>query len=152
MATCEHATVTSIQPVTPTAQGEIPAQFRPGFAHWIFVVGVVVNYDWKQRYTMDLALYRPGYELVVIESWGSLDRVVWNPALTIEAQMKTLDNLFPISEPDLQHASGTEREVMLFIGSEYARLAALTQSREPGNEQLQEQLLKKAQACRDMSK
>jgi len=68
--------------------------------------------------SVGLRLYRPGFELIEIKSWGRADKIDWKVAAGLEVQEGALDKLFPVDG----HTSG--KEAFLFGASEYERLAA----------------------------
>jgi hypothetical protein len=80
-----------------------------------------------------LRLYRPGYELMLVNPADEAGSTKWKPVLTIQAQMRALDLLFdlgaqPISvtlEPG--SVAPAHRDALRFGASEYDRLALLVQ-------------------------
>jgi hypothetical protein len=112
-------------PVTPT--GTVPAQIKSSLSYGFVYPILVVNAFIHTSHSLALRLYRPGYELVEIESWDQVDRVVWKPVADLETQEKVLDALLA-NELFVGSSSAAHRDVLRFGVAEYTRLAAATQS------------------------
>jgi hypothetical protein len=141
--------ITSIRLVKPNSAGDVPPQLRAGWAHYLFVVGIALNFDWKQYYTMDLALYRPGYDLVIVDSWHRPANVEWKPATSLEDQLSALETLMP-SFPLNQYSRTLEptfaqSEEKRFLESEYVRLAKIAQQTQPFEAGLHQRILQRIQ-------
>jgi hypothetical protein len=115
-------------------------------AQWEFDKGWIWNcvtqtYKGRTSHTLVMRLYRPGYQLIEVDSWKSLDHPVWKEAKTLEDQEKALDDLVSTTGPrpnpfvpaipgriNLDNlAGGTTSEghknVLLYAATEYDRLA-----------------------------
>ena len=68
-----------------------------------------------------IVLYRPGYDLVLIEPWERRKTIDWKPAVSIAAQVKAVDDLASPSP-----FSRAQRRENLFVADEYERLARLS--------------------------
>jgi len=72
-----------------------------------------------------IVLYRPGYDLVVLQPWESKKTIDWKPATSIAAQARAVDDLVaavPFS-PEQQREK-------LFVAEEYERLARMSEDSE----------------------
>jgi hypothetical protein len=115
-------------PVTNT--DEVPAQIKPSVTYGFVVIGIVLNYLTHTSHSIALRLYRPGYELVEIASWQRVNRVPWKRAADLEAQVKTLESLFPFGQLEAGSKSAAHRDALLFGASEYERLATIARSQD----------------------
>jgi hypothetical protein len=103
-----------------------------------FYVYSVLSYPCYISHSLGLKLYRPGYELVELDSWEQPGKIVWNEAPDLASQEKVLDKLF-LMKPDERwddltsasdkclspgSASPEHQRVLLFAAAEYERLAS----------------------------
>jgi hypothetical protein len=80
--------------VLPDSDGGIPARTRFSLDKKYIVVGLVEGFHLVgEAHRMLLRLYRPGYELVELESWQTIDQVQWRPAKDWASQEKAIDGL-----------------------------------------------------------
>jgi hypothetical protein len=117
--------------ITPVADGRVPAQSRLTFEHGYFLL-----FQFGNRHTTLVRLYRPGYWLVELNSWESPDQVSWNPT-DWGGQVLALENLLdrprltPPSVPTAHRfrewpqapTSPAEERARDFAAAEYERLA-----------------------------
>lgn len=112
-----------------TKSGTVAAQFKPSFRNGIYLFMGVLNYDFGQGRHLALRAYRPGFELVEIESMEQFERIDWIPAEDLAAQEQALDSLVTIEryvDYMIQaegSSSAAHREALLFGAAEYERLA-----------------------------
>jgi hypothetical protein len=69
-----------------------------------------------------IVLYRPGYDLVVIQPWERRKTIDWKPAVSIAAQERAVDDLISAAP-----FSPAQRRENLLVADEYARLARLSE-------------------------
>jgi hypothetical protein len=125
--------------------GEIPAQFKLSVSYGLLIPILVANALTHTSHSVSVRLYRPGYELVEINSWEKGTRISWKAIHDVEGQEKTLDRLF--SWPlEAGSTSTGNRNALLFGAAEYARLTASAPSRE-----LQARLAEKARTLREQA-
>jgi hypothetical protein len=112
-------------PVMPT--GEIPAQIEPSLSYGFLIPILVVNALTDTSHSVSVRLYRPGYDLVEVQSWEKPPQLAWKAVPDVEGQEKTLDKLitWPL-EPG--SATPAHRKALFFGAQEYARLAAIAPS------------------------
>lgn len=78
------------------------------------------------EHSLKIVLYRPGYELVVLNPWEIRKAIDWKPATSIAAQEQAVDGLVAAAP-----FSPTQRRENLFVAEEYARLARMSENNEP---------------------
>ena len=69
-----------------------------------------------------IVLYRPGYDLVVIQSWERRKTIDWKPAVSIAAQERAVDDLVSAAP-----FSPAQRRENSFVADEYERLAGMSE-------------------------
>jgi hypothetical protein len=106
-------------PVTQTE--EVPTQLKPGLTYGYYVFGVAVNFPVETNHSVVLRLYRPGYQLVEIQSWETVNAIAWKPALDWLAKRQAIEALVRFAGPG--SLSPANRAAILFAASEYERLA-----------------------------
>jgi hypothetical protein len=106
-------------PVTQTE--EVPAQLKPAVTYGYYVFGVAVNFPVETNHSVVLRLYRPGYQLVEIQSWETVDAIAWKPAADWVARREAIEALVRSAGPG--SLSPANRAALLFAASEYERLA-----------------------------
>jgi hypothetical protein len=145
-------------PVLP--DGSVAPQTRLSGTYGYYALGIVANYPVYSSHSVALRLYRPGYELVEIESWETPDHVTWKQAPDPAEQERVLDSLFlttdktayedrwPVFYRRLEpgSVSAAHREALLFGAGEYERLATVTPS-----EAVRQRLTEKAGALRTLA-
>jgi hypothetical protein len=100
--------------------------------------------------TLEVLLYRPGYETVeipsrsLLEAFGETKRgpVVWKEAVGLEAQEQALERVVSRNP-----GPWLSQEGLRFAAQEYARLADSPLVSGPGREKARERLLAKAREC-----
>jgi hypothetical protein len=129
----------------------------------VFVLGIALNYPVYTSHTVAMRLYRPGYDLVEIDSWQLPEKVAWKKAPDLAAQEKELDRLMlttdEASRPAIWlgrtlrpgSASAAHRQALLFGASEYERLAASAQSSHPNPNESSRRLVEKAGTLRALA-
>jgi hypothetical protein len=126
--------------VTSSPAGWVLPQTKVSATCGIYVFGVALNYPVYTSHSVALKLYRPGYELVELDSWEVPGMIVWKEAPDLASQEKALDRLFLREAPDSANeprswvrigrrlspgSEGAEHQrVLLFGASEYERLAS----------------------------
>jgi hypothetical protein len=128
--TTERYTLARV-PLEPN--GRVPAQTSLSLDYGAYVVGVALNYPIHHGRSLLVRLYRPGFQLVEVQSGQSLDQVRWQPASDLTAQERALDALLVDPAVDLKawtaaqitpgSAAPEHREALLFAAAEYERLA-----------------------------
>jgi hypothetical protein len=121
-----------------TFLGWTPPQIKVTGVVGIFVFGVALNYPIYVSQSVAARLYRPGYELVELDSWQFPRQVEWKMAPDLTSQENALDQLFLFPKGgELRpatffttsrqlnpgSASAAHRRALLFGASEYDRLA-----------------------------
>lgn len=81
-----------------------------------------LDHVWGRRNTVSLRLYRPGYELVEIDSDKDLKQIEWIPA-DLRTQEQALDRAFSDFSMKSGVASEGHKRALLYGASEYKRLA-----------------------------
>jgi hypothetical protein len=81
-------------------------------------------YGSEIEHKLKIVLYRPGYELVVLQPWEK-KAIDWKPASSIAAQEHALDKL-----AEEAPFSKDQRRENLFVANEYARLASMSEDGE----------------------
>jgi hypothetical protein len=127
-----------------TKSGKVAAQFKPSFRNGIYLFMGALNYDYGQGRHLAVRAYRPGFELVEIESTEQVDRIDWIPAEDLAAQERAIDSLVPLETYWSDHiipaegsSSTAHRDALLFGAAEYERLAAIAPSPEENTRLLQ---------------
>jgi len=119
---------------------------------------IALIFDKHTVHSVKLRIYRPGYEIVEIDSWRAKSEIEWKRALGAAEQEKVIDGLLdgPASFfygkegdgffPGLPAGSTCEghRKALLFASSEYERLAAQLAAGREDTEQSGKRLLDKA--------
>jgi hypothetical protein len=117
-------------------EDEVPGQLKASVQYGLVVVGLF-NGVRRDRDSVALRLYRPGYDLVEIGSWEGTHRVEWKPTADLLGQEKAIDQLFACGasefvgircNQDKGSVSEAHRKALLFGASEYERLAKLPSS------------------------
>jgi hypothetical protein len=96
-----------------------------------------LSYGNGVSHSLQIVLYRPGYNLVVIHPWEWTNTIEWTRAESIAAQEKAIDDLVEAAP-----FSPTQQRENLLVASEYARLAPMSDDCE--------RLLHKAEQFRSM--
>jgi len=125
---------------------KVPAQVKPSMSYGYAIPILVVNALIHTRHSLALRLYRRGYELVEIDSWGSVKEVEWKPAGDLEDQVTALDRLLT-GYQETGPLSPAHRDALLFGAAEYERLAEEAQTTEQ-----QRRLLYQANDLREVVK
>lgn len=117
------------------------SQTRASLDRGMFVIGIALNYHIRYHQGCHVRLYRPGYELVEFRSWQFGKQLVWTPTNSLEAEEKAIDDIIADYEPEGIVASfrakqgglpwalckgshsKAHKEVLLFVATEYERLA-----------------------------
>jgi hypothetical protein len=138
---------------------------------WAFDKGWIWNcmtvaYKGHTGHTLLLRLYRPGYELIEVDSWKSLDHPVWKEAKALEQQEKAVDDLLSTAGPhpnpfvpplpgrinldNLPGGSTSEahKNVLLYAASEYDRLVQSNLAAEKDAELIRQRMKDKAAKLR----
>jgi len=131
----------------------------------IYVYSVALNYPTYISHSLGLKLYRPGYELVELDSWERPGKIVWNEAPDLASQEKVLDQLF-LMKPEERwdeltwvtdkclspgSASAEHQRVLLFGAAEYERLASHLVANGPGEKNSRARLEAKASKLRKLA-
>jgi hypothetical protein len=129
--------------VAPSFGGLLPPQVGFSVDYGYYVVGIALNYNVGHIHSTRLRLYRPGYQLVELDSWALADHVVWKGATGVAAQEKAIDDLMTVTSlscseeiwlkfwnvGEHQHlpsaAFGDDKEPLRFAAAEYQRVATL---------------------------
>jgi hypothetical protein len=149
----EHVYVLSEMTVLPT--GHVLPQARVGCDFgWYFISPLTY---WKHTHqTMQVRLYRPGWQTIEVGSWELLAEPTWTAAADLAAQEQAVDRLVscgtPSRPPIFQSknvlapgSAGREHhDALLFAAAEYERLA---ENRDTA-EETRAHLLDKAAALR----
>ena len=127
----ERETLAEI-PVSET--GQVATQIKPSLPVGVYLFMGALNYDYRSSASLALRAYRPGFELVEIDSLEQVDHIAWTPAYDLAAQERALDSLLPLAmhggaEPQVKlevgSSSPAHRAAILFGAAEYSRLATL---------------------------
>jgi len=124
--------------------GHIPSQALWSLENKSVVVGIIsANYEVGLVHRSQLRLYRPGYELVELESRDSAAKVQWRPVTNWADQERTIDRLLngPPTDtslrakefweergtefrqlPKVANYSSAETRPLLFAATEYERV------------------------------
>jgi hypothetical protein len=145
--------------------GSVPSETRLSATYGFLVFGIALNYPVYTSHTVALRLYRPGYELVEIDSWQLAAKIAWREAPDLEAQERVLDRLYPLGSETPEYCfvgflsrrlnpgskSEAHREVLLFGASEYERLATSARSTLSNPEDLCKRLAEKAKTLHTLA-
>ncbi len=85
-------------------------------AGFIFVMPIL----FASSSTVELRLYRPGYETVIVPSWAKVEQIVWRPAPDVPGQMQALERM-NVKESELPRDQ--QQLYCLFLSREFERLA-----------------------------
>jgi hypothetical protein len=162
----DHCTLSEL---TFTPGGWVLPQVKVSATYGHYVVGIALNYPAYVSHALCLVLYRPGYELVELDSWEFPKQVAWKHAVGVEAQEQALDRLFLMEKGnggfkrhmfgfgriDSELGPGSESEehqkALLFGAKEYERLASTANPRDSNFEKVQRRLKSKAEELRRQS-
>lgn len=103
--------------------GKIPSQVSPGMANGVAMYFIALNYDFRSTSTIRLRIYRPGFELIEVNSWDAAAPIEWTPARDLYAQRCALDGLFPAESIGPVPDDSRQRAALSFGAAEYRRLA-----------------------------
>ena len=139
----ESITDFSLEEVAPSGASRLLPHGRVTFDYGYYVFGVAVNFPVDRVHVTRLRLYRPGYELVELDSWQPVRDVRWSAAATPVAQEKAIDDLLrpltlngmakwqvegrhdPLGSLPPGSKSAAYRDVLLLAAAEYERVANL---------------------------
>jgi hypothetical protein len=153
---CERHQLSEVEPLGGQLATHEPAVIIPtqrttgwssGFDCWIPLVYEAYRHV---KPAVGLRLYRPGYELVLVNAADEAGSTTWKPALTIQAQMRALDLLFDLGAQSILvtlepgSVAPAHRDALRFGASEYDRLALLVQQLRPSDMALAGELRGKA--------
>lgn len=158
-------------PASPAGKpAYIPAQrlkaWTSGYSYWLpFFQG-----RHEEIPSVALRVYRPGYELIVVDADTDVAVMAWTPVNDFRGAVTALDRLFlftgsasPMSTRQRSLAEQTDqklqtgsaapehRQALLFGASEYDRLALIGQQWTSTNGQLLQQLREKAEKLRALA-
>jgi hypothetical protein len=158
-----------VEPGMSSIPDEIPEQKTWGWHYGYGFFLPLSNYHHYVKPALALRLYRPGYELVVLNADYPIEDVQWTHANDLLAQMQALDLLFH-PEPHMfmpatqqgswlrgsmtlepGSVSPAHRQALLFGAEEYERLASLAQLQMPRDRRLLRQLHDRAHNLRDLA-
>jgi hypothetical protein len=152
--------------VTFTPGGWVLPQTKVSVTYGMYVVGIVLNYPTYVSHAVGLKLYRPGYDLVELDSWEFPKQVAWKQAVNLEAQEQALDRLFLMVTEDLEtkrhmfgfgmfksvlapgSVSAEHQRALLFGAKEYDRLASTANPHDSTSRKVQQRLESKAEQLR----
>jgi len=128
----------------------------------IYVYSGPFSYPFYISHSLGLKLYRPGYELVELDSWEQPGKIVWNEARDLASLEKVLDQLFLMKaeEDELKvadkclsagSASAEHQRVLLFGAAEYEGLASHLLANGPGEKNSRARLEAKASKLRKLA-
>jgi hypothetical protein len=155
--------------VTFAPGGWVLPRTKVSVTYGMYVVGIVLNYPTYVSHAVGLKLYRPGYDLVELDSWEFPKQVAWKQAVDLEAQEQALDRLFLMAMEDLETkrhlfgfgtfkselAPGSEstehQRALLFGAKEFDRLASTANPRDSNFKKVQLRLKSKAEQLRKQS-
>ncbi len=106
--------------------------------------------------TLAVRLYRPGYELVNLNSWDLFAKVRWKPAPALADQARVLDELYDDAAAKIRvhletgSKSQGHRQALLFGVAEYERLITLV-APGTGSDSLLEEMRTKAKRLRELA-
>jgi hypothetical protein len=123
--------------ISAGSNGKVAAQFKPSLRSGIYMFMVALNYDFGSGKYLALRAYRPGYELVEIESLEKVEQIHWTPAKDWAAQEQAVDSLLPdphhesrgsCLQQEVGSSSAAHRQALLFGAAEYDRLAQIAET------------------------
>ena len=142
-------------------------QTKVSATYGIFVLGIALNYPVFLSHSLAAKLYRPGYDLVELESWDLPVRIAWKRAEDLKSQKRALDRLFLMdreaekTEPkqwpligrclSAGAESSAHRHALLFAASEYERLAASELASGPERDGIRSELRSNAEELRKLA-
>ena len=142
-------------------------QTKVSATYGIFVLGIALNYPVFMSHSLAAKLYRPGYDLVELDSWNLPVRIAWKRAEDLKSQKRALDRLFLMdreaeaTKPKLwpfigrSLSAGSEssahRRALLFGASEYERLASRELALGPEWDGVRSELRSKAEELRKVA-
>jgi hypothetical protein len=154
----------TLSEVTSSTAGRVFPQTRLSATYGMYVIGVELNFPVYTSHSVALKLYRPGYELVELDSWEPSKEIVWKMAPDLASQEKQLDRLFlmdneeeeskwQLIKPRLSPGSKSaeHRRILLFGVSEYERLATAAAASGPQAEAVRRRLQSKAQKLKELA-
>jgi hypothetical protein len=123
--------------ITPLSAGKLLPQTKVSATYGYYVFGIALNFPVYTSHSVAMKLYRPGYELVEIDSWEFPGEIVWRKAPDLAGQEQALNRLFLLADNDGEttwprvvrklvpgSVSPEHRRALLFGASEYERLAS----------------------------
>jgi hypothetical protein len=151
----------TITQVPLLGQNWSPPETRASLTYGYFVFGVAVNFPVFTSHSVAVRLYRPGYELVEIDSWEVPGKVNWQRAPGLEDQERTLDHLFSMEgKARNRHigkellpgsASADHGAALEFGASEYELLVTTGLFAEPISAEVRARLIQKAEKLRRLA-
>ena len=122
-------TTFEIREIQPDSDGNIPAQRELSFNRGLGVPGLLLFRDGMHViHHMRTILYRPGFGEVFVQGANDIPEPM-KPVTTLAEEVNALDRLASIaSQPRRFPVSQEHRKVILFIASEYDRLATAAAS------------------------
>ena len=148
-------------------QGWVLPRTKVSATYGIFVFGIALNYPVYVSHSLAMRIYRPGYELVELDSWDLPESITWKSVLDLHSQERALDHLFLTNEKaeraEAEHwpligrclsagsASKAHRRALLFGASEYERLAACEVAAKTENKEARGRLQSKAVELRKLA-
>lgn len=103
--------------------GTVPAQLKASLCYTLFYPMIVVNAFQTKGHSLAVRLYRPGYALLEVRSWGRGDPIVWRWLTDVKEQVKAVDAL--LADQTFAKNSPIDRHTLLFAAAEYERLAGI---------------------------
>jgi hypothetical protein len=150
----EQAPTYFIREVPVTSTGTVRGQTQLAVDYGMIWNCIALIFTKDTCHSVKLRLYRPGYELVEIDSWWAKSSVDWKPVTDSNGQEKALDDLMaaPSLVSKYKHflgipsgsASDEHRRVLVFAAAEYERLAAQLPDHGEVSERARTRLLDKA--------
>ncbi len=125
LATSEVPCVTSVSALDLESDGAVAPQLRAGLATWLYVFSVARNHGHActERCTVDVALYRPGYETIIVQPWEFDRPLQWKPATTPHAQLAAVMAV-DHGQTNLPRDTTGQRAAAAFLAEERMRLMA----------------------------
>jgi hypothetical protein len=159
----DHYTLSEVPAGPP---GWLLPRTKVSATYGIFVFGIALNYPVFISHSLAMRLYRPGYELVELDSWDLPEKITWKPASDLQSQERALDRLFlrdekdalgPAQWPIISHClspgskSRAHRRALLFGASGYERLATSDLGSGPERTEERSRLQRKALDLRELA-
>jgi hypothetical protein len=137
----------SVAEIARLHDGSFPPQFGITVNRGFYVVGVALNYNVGWVHATKVRLYRPGYQLIQLSPWETIDKIEWQTATTALEQEKAIDAL--LREPTVTRGAAVFKKIEkeaaqempdsvmglsdfkkteLFAAAEYERVAGLAPS------------------------